>query len=178
MPTAVKSDTRRAILEDKFSPFSNWIRQNPALDSRRCRLDVQNLDYIIHGFGRDEIYLMLLEEKQYAGRQSDSQRETHSLIDQALRFASEARAPLRTMRGKKTLRHFGYHVVRFSQTNPEDSDCILWDGKPIDAKTLTLLLSFVIDPNTLQPLVDDETSSGDILSRRSEKEAENGTYYR
>lgn len=43
-------------------------------------------------------------------------------------------------------------MLRFSGTEPGDSDSIWWDERVIDEDTLTATLSFELDPDTLRPL--------------------------
>jgi len=44
------------------------------------------------------------------------------------------------------------HVLRFSGLGPDDSKFIEWDDKDINADTLTDLLRFDLDPDTLKPI--------------------------
>ncbi len=141
--------TRQANNADYFTAFSLWLRKQRELDSRVAKLDIQNLDYIIHGFGRNAAYLMLVEEKRFNGKQKSTQAETHSLLDQALAaFAGK----IATMRGPKPLYYFGYHLLVFSGEGPDDSEVIRWDGTAITKQVLVRLLRFELNPLTLQPL--------------------------
>jgi len=82
--------------------------------------DSENLDYI--WFAYDECKIMLLEEKRFNGKQSFPQRDTHGIIHQALEFACKSRLEFKRESPSKNgpIEYFGYHLIQFENTNPED----------------------------------------------------------
>lgn len=151
------------------SSFGRWLRNNKALDASdgHCFVDQ---DYIVHKFkthgGRDFQLLMALEIKTMGAEPTAAQRDTLHLFNQVMRNRKQTptkdmrfqagTAPLRvfsTLAGRDVqLRIFGVHVLRFSGMGPDDSETIHWDRTPIDVATLTALLRFDLDPDTLKPL--------------------------
>ncbi len=111
--------TRERVIEGD-TPFGEWLRSHPALDSRRG-YDIQNLDYAYHHFLRGN--LMLLEEKQNRGTSSYAQQDTHGIINQALAFAFNHPAfTLKRLSAKRPARitYHGYHLIQFERTSPRD----------------------------------------------------------
>lgn len=150
------------------SSFSRWIRGNKELDSRSgyCVIDQ---DYWIHRFktygDRAFQLLMLVEIKTLNGQLSDAQRDTLHIINQFLRNRRQTptkdlkHQPGNALPVKSTMngafvnvRAYGMHVLQFSGLGPDDSESINWDSKPIDVATLTGLLRFDLDPDSLNPL--------------------------
>ena len=117
--------------DDKSTEFGLWLRgqlphQNTdvkSIGSRRSQFsrgyDINNLDYIILQYMDD--CLMLLEEKRYGANQRFNQAESHKLIDQALRFACAGGCLFWRVRPPpRPLKYYGYHIITFENTNPED----------------------------------------------------------
>jgi hypothetical protein len=147
--------------------FGRWIRNNPDLDSAKGYC-VTDQDYWIHRFkvngSRGFQCIMLVEVKTMGAELSDAQKDTIWIIDQITRNrrvtptkkgrAQSGSGPSKVRsivaRGDVELRAFGAHILTFSSLGPDDSDLILWDGKPIETKTLTSLLRFDLDPDTLR----------------------------
>lgn len=50
------------------------------------------------------------------------------------------------------VRHYGYHLLQFEKTCPDDSSWIRWDGKEITADQMVALLRFEIHPLTFMPM--------------------------
>ena len=100
------------------TPFGRWLRGNPIFDSGRG-FDAQNLDYIWHHYLDGK--LMLIEEKSYGAHQSLAQKDTHSIIDQALRFACSQMLFSRIKKNRpRKIAYYGYHIIQFEKTSPED----------------------------------------------------------
>lgn len=131
--------------DSEGTPFGLWLRQQQEIDSRRCGLSIQNLDYIIHMYGDVSCQkIMLIEEKRYNGKQSFAQKDTHSIIDQSLTHANGKL--VRTTRGLVVkLHYFGYHLLTFENTTPEDGR-MWWDGILITESTLLSMLRFETSP--------------------------------
>lgn len=151
------------------SSFGRWIRANPELDSR-AGYSVMDQDYWIHCFkhqgNRDFQLLMLVEIKTYSSTMSKAQTDTAWIIDQVTRNrratptnqpriqSGNAPSKVRSqITGKWVyLRAYGVHLLQFSGRGPDDSATIIWDKTPIDLATLTSLLRFDLDPDTLKPM--------------------------
>jgi len=159
--------------------FGRWIRNNPNLRSAEgfCVSDLDAViteRRIIHQYkrridgeySRDFQLMMNLEIKTMCADLDDAQRDTLHMLNQvirnrkqtptkALRFQS-GNAPIKVksiLSGEYVnFRHFGVHVLRFEGLGPNDSRWIKWDGKDIDADTLTRLLRFDLDPDTLKEM--------------------------
>ena len=151
------------------SSFGRWLRNNKALDASDgyCFVDQ---DYFLHKYktqgGREFQLLMTLEIKTMGSNPTLAQRDTLHCVNQVMRNRKQTptkdlqfqagSAPLRVfsllLNREVQLRTFGVHVLRFSGMGPDDSDTIHWDRRPIDVATLTALLRFDLDPDTLKPL--------------------------
>ena len=145
--------------------FGRWIRNNERLDSV-LGFAVTDQDYLIHQFKRHgdrEIQCMMqIEIKQFGKTVSDSQRETLHIQNQLLRnrvnknlnWQSDYR-PQKVwsimQKRKILLRHFGVHILTFSNLGPDDSSKITWDIKHvITLDLLTSILRFDLDPDSLR----------------------------
>jgi hypothetical protein len=127
------------------TPFSRWLRLYPELDSK-YGYDGEDIDgtqrFIWHQYRRG--YLRLLEIKCGDAVQSYAQRDTQSIIDQALRFAFTHPAfslkrenPRRPIR----IRYLGYSLVQFERSCPDDGR-IHVDGKPMTTEEFIRFLKF------------------------------------
>lgn len=144
--------------------FGRWIRNNPNLDSEIGYV-VTDQDYWIHQYkrydNREFQCLMLVEIKTFGSELSTSQRSTFHWINLLMRNRRQRNLHLQagsgpiicgksTMTGKNILlRSFGMHVLRFSHLGPDDSEWIKWNDKNITIDTLTSILRFDLDPDTL-----------------------------
>jgi hypothetical protein len=151
------------------SAFSRWTRENPELDSAEgtCIIDQ---DYWIHRFktyhGREFQLLMGVEVKTFSAKPTDAQKDTLFALNQVMRNRRTTptkqnkfqvgTAPLEVfsfMIGRKIrLRTYGVHLLTFSGSGPEDSNFITWNRTRITKQTLTKLLKFDLDPDTLRPI--------------------------
>jgi hypothetical protein len=150
--------------------FGRWIRNNKQLDSSEgfCVIDQ---DYWIHRFkhydDRDFQLIMLVEIKTNSADLTDAQRDTLHIANQIMRNRSwtptkqlkhqpdlSVVRKVRSIKNKKfiNVRVYGVHCLRFSHLGPDDSDWIIWDHNQIDQETLTQLLRFDLDPDTLKPI--------------------------
>jgi hypothetical protein len=149
--------------------FGRWIRNNPELDSGKG-FSVVDCDYWIHRFktfeNREFQCIMLVEVKTCGADLSMAQRDTLLMVNQIMR--NRRQTPTKEKRyeaGDSILRVrsammsrdvnakvFGVHKLRFSGLGPDDSDWISWDDKMIDEPTLSQILRFDLDPDTLNPI--------------------------
>lgn len=152
--------------------FGRWIRENKHLDSTKG-IVVYDIDYIVHrcktAHGKHKQLMMFVEVKTRNSDMTDSQRDTLYMAAQ-LTQNRRMNPALKNKRnrwnsaivkgwsrgvtevwsefekGFVDVLHFGFFKLQFSGLGPTDSEFILWNEKPIDAETLTKLLSFDIDP--------------------------------
>jgi len=136
-----------------------------------------DLDVLLHKYltfddkkGRRDIQcLMFVEVKTFGAEITKQQRDTLSLFSQVLRnrhvninsnrkgrHALNHIPPcscLSIFKGKMvTLRMFGGHLLTLERDDPENSNSILWDYKPISKEQLVQLLSFEIDPDSFRAM--------------------------
>lgn len=139
----MNSTTTRKRHDDGDTPFGAWMRHHPQLDSRLYHLDIENIDYAVFEYMQG--LLMLLEEKRgFNNFPTDAQVDTHSIIDQALRFAFshpdfavERVYPDRT----QNIVYYGYFLVQFERTNPDDGE-IRVNNIPVSKDQLLQFLKF------------------------------------
>ena len=150
--------------------FGRWIRNNRELDSAKGYC-VTDQDYWIHRFkthgDRSFQCIMLVEIKTMGAELSAAQNDLLWIIDQIMRNRRDTptKKDTRTQAGmgvvkvrsviskrEVVLKAFGVHVLTFSALGPDDSSWITWDKKQIDQETLTGLLRFDLDPDTLNKI--------------------------
>ena len=156
--------------------FERWMRGQEELDSKfgLVRFD---LDVLIHRYmtptdkrsTRDIQCLMAVEVKTHNGQLRPAQRDTFSMLSQVLRNRKTnihhkkrglhlcdhtpiSKAFSRMLGKRVTLRMFGMHLLTLSGNDPTDSASIVWDNRQIDPATLTKLLRFDIDPDSLREM--------------------------
>lgn len=111
---------------------------------------------------------MTIEVKEYGAYPSDAQRSTFAILSGYIKnfFGNRhtRRGATNDIAGKRRkvwdpvfsrwvqVRHYGYHLLQFEKTCPDDSAWIKWDGKEITADVLVKLLRFEIHPLTLKPM--------------------------
>lgn len=156
--------------------FARWVRNEPELYSHLgycfSDIDVNSFLYIVHKYRtqheREIQYLMMLEVKIFSGDVKESQRETISFISQIFRNRKETPTKKNNRRqlnptinklystlSKRFIipKLFGFHLLQFSETGPEDSNLIKWDHIwTISKEKLIKLLKFELDPDTLKPM--------------------------
>jgi hypothetical protein len=130
----------------KDSPFSAWVRNHPELDSRNYGYDFEDLDCIWHQYVDGK--MMLLEMKQYMTLPSYAQVDTHSIINQCVKFACSHPDFYLNRKNKSRptkIQYFGYYVVKFERTNPEDG-CIYINGIEVTKEEFLRFLQFEYIP--------------------------------
>lgn len=150
--------------------FSTWLRTQPELDSQKGYVamdhDLMWHRYRTHPEGRRFQLMMNIEVKSFGTEPTECQLDSMCMENQVLRNRRQTptkklrwqagHAPLQVWssmhKQKIWLRHFGWHLLRFSHRGPEDSEWIEWDRKRIDIETLVALLKFDLDPDNLQPM--------------------------
>lgn len=164
------------------SPMERWIRRHPTLDSKHgiVRFDI---DILLHRYKsvrdskgcRDIEFMMFIEVKTFSASLTDTQQDTLGLLNQLLRNRKRnihsdprrqvngqpAKAYSRMKNREVPLRLLGGHLLQLSGSNPQDSDQIMWDYKPINEETLVELMLFDRDPDNL------DANKSDWMRRRS-----------
>ena len=150
--------------------FGRWIRNNTELDSIKHTMVVQDQDYWIHKYatnGTKSFKLLVgVEIKTMGAQLTEPQRDLLHILNQLMR--NRKQTPTKNLKWQAgpginvvqslmhtcnvRLRAYGMHVLTFSGLGPDDSDSISWDGTPIDVETLTQILRFDLDPDTLKPI--------------------------
>ena len=129
--------------------FSDWLRNRVGKLSS-INYSNHNLDYIWHNYR--ENWFITIEEKRYGARSSDSQRDTHGVIEQLLRFSSGCPV-MNVVRGKQVqIEYRGHYEIVFSHTNPDDSDWIKINGRSANKGTLFRILLSGTFPNWIVDL--------------------------
>ena len=150
--------------------FGRWIRNNRELDSAKGYC-VTDQDYWIHRFkthgNRAFQCIMLVEIKTMGAEPTLAQSDTLWIVDQLMRNRRDTptkkdtrlqagagpvkvRSAMRS--GEVVLKAMGVHVLTFSGLGPDDSSRITWDNKEITTDTLTKILRFDLDPDSLNEL--------------------------
>jgi hypothetical protein len=149
------------------SPFLEWIRRVPELDSREFCISVQDNDVWIHQYSsRNEAprgmsgpifdNLMLVEVKTFYADVPYAQRDTLDVVNGLLRKASVVKGRRRLVRLADTrhagcfrrVRCFGVHFLQLSGDRPDNSDEILWDQRhQLSIDGLVNLLRYEHDPD-------------------------------
>lgn len=149
------------------SPFSNWIRNCPDLDSKDVKFSVQNNDLWMHRFSERQeskrvtiaqVYehLQLVEVKTFNAEMPFAQKDTFDVVDKIIRKASMQngrRRPIsipdtRRPGCNRSVRWLGLHLLQMSNDRPDNSVRMIWDGKfDLNEKTLIEVLRFDRDPD-------------------------------
>lgn len=128
---------------DTATAFSQWIRAQPLLDSKKAGFSITDVDFVIHQFkpfSRNRQRVMLLEEKTNCNDLTKpAQRDTLMLLDYALRAADGSTIP--GLYGDRVIEYYGLHVVVLEHTSPLDG-AIWWDRQQVDVKGLLRRLQF------------------------------------
>lgn len=134
--------------DGKGTPFTNWIRCQPGLESS------MNVGYV--GSDVDLIWynyrlamLMLIEEKRFMAEVNPSQEAVQSLLHQALSFAlSHDDLTFHSLRKPipPKVTYCGYHLIQFEKTGPEDG-AISIDGTAVTKHQLVSFLRFEWTPD-------------------------------
>lgn len=149
------------------TPFSAWLRAEPALDSIQCHLYATDRDYTTHSFrdnvdalGPRRVQLMqALEVKTRGGMPNAFQQQTkffeHQLLNQKRRLQCSLDGDT------KVIWHFGYHILSLPCDRPDEFPMVTWVsftesgalyGRTISTADLIRVLKFELRPDTLEPL--------------------------
>jgi len=138
-----------------FSDFAQWRNKNIGLDSRNFGLTVGDVDQIFFYDESEQWMVMFLEVKSRGKKTVEtSQKNIYLLLDSVFRTVAGKVLPLKLW-GKivdRKIRYMGRHLLVMSGTRPDNSEWMLWDGKPTTEQELVRTLRFELDPNTLRPL--------------------------
>lgn len=148
------------------SPFHEWIRNEPQLDSREFNISIQDNDLWIHRFSRRNErvtgrplleHIQLVEVKTFDADMPYAQRDTLQVIDTILRLSTtynHRRRPIKIKDARegrpgcyRSVRWLGVHLLQLSGARPDISNRILWDKKLVNLEMLVDLLRFDRDPD-------------------------------
>lgn len=134
---------------DEYSTENGlWLRRQHAIDSRLAKLDIQNLDYVVHRYAFPGVRLfMLIEEKRFMAEPTFAQSDTFSILNQALWLANGQTITTRRNTRAKLL-YYGLHLLQFERTCPDDG-AIFWDRQEITVDVYLKLLRFEIHPSSI-----------------------------
>jgi hypothetical protein len=146
------------------TPFADWLRSEPRLDSITERLSVTDCDYWIHQYRahHDRIgerlidSILLLELKVNNTDLPYSQRDTLRLVNEGFRQCFYTKShDVKTMTMKfgsevRKVRCYGAFLLVLSKARPDEDGCLIkWHGRLIDRDQLIEILTFQRDPRTL-----------------------------
>lgn len=153
------------------TPFSQWLREHPELDSHVERLSATDCDMWVHRYSarderareaaldvRDAIdSIMLVEVKTHAKSVPYAQRDTLTVVDALLRMSCMLPSGRRkhvtisdgrlSNRSTRRVRCFGVHLLVLSGARPDQSEEIRWDRSFLHETHLLELLRFERDPD-------------------------------
>lgn len=160
--------------------FERWMRNERGLDSIRDGIVRFDLDLLLHRYKRsidkkgirDIQCMMFIEIKTFNAPLKSAQRDTLSMLSQALR--NRRRTPHTKKQGLHLKNHcpptkaysrrekrdvvlwmLGGHLLTLSGDDPVSSESIMWDEtKPIDIATLIELLRFDRYPDGKLEMID------------------------
>jgi len=124
--------------DNHSTEFGLWIRDFGP-DSRRDKLDVENLDYVIFNYGTGD--LALIEEKRFGKIPTRAQWDTLGVVDQLLKHGADSGKLIKTLRGWRKIKYHGLFLLRFENTTPDDGWMEL-NGKRISRNELMRFLNF------------------------------------
>jgi hypothetical protein len=116
----------QARRDSHSTEFGLWLREQKEIDSS-LGFVASNIDYLWRNYKNGE--WMLIEEKRYGGLVKPYQLELFRILDAAC---------------KHDINYKGFHVIKFTNTSPEDGKIIL-DGTEITKQQLLAFLRFEFD---------------------------------
>jgi hypothetical protein len=157
----------RGRIYGEDTPFSAWMRRQPALDSIAFHLYSTDRDFTNHsyrdnvdGLGPRRVQLMqAIEVKTRGGMPNDFQRQTKFFEHQLLNQKRRLRCCLEG--DTKCVWHFGYHILSLPGEDPDEFPLLTWvsfdasgalRGRTIPTADLVRILGFQLRPDTLEPL--------------------------
>lgn len=141
------------------SPYHQWLRETPELDSRHYGISVTDSDHWQHKFSRSNgeryDHLMLIEVKCFSRPVPFAQNDTLDVVGQLLRGNvrnNGRRYPVRIKDSRRSgcfrlVRCYGMHILTMSGDRPDTSSRLWWDGKRIFYHQLIGIYRFELDPD-------------------------------
>ena len=139
------------------TPFSEWIRNNPCLDSSNG-FSCMDIDWIWHQYlvsgdtigTRTVNHIMLIEEKTCLADISHAERDSMLILKQALEIADRCgRKFLTARKDKLRVRFWGYFKLRHDGKPFSQHSIIYWNKRKINLDQLEKILQFKLNPRTL-----------------------------
>ena len=160
------------VKHGKETLFKQWARSKPELDSSQGFV-IYDADFWVHLYkthGTRKVQcMMMVEVKTYGAKPDKAQDDTLGLVDQMMRNRESNIdcEPIRRQVGglplamfsnlkneKICCRVFGVHYLIFEKDGPQNSDWIKWDNHVITEAQLVDLLTFNLDPDHPNQLLD------------------------
>lgn len=156
--------------------IGRWLRGRQDLRSEDginiydedCFCDRRVVHKYHEGGDRSVQFYMVVEIKEYGAYPSPAQQSTFSILSSYLKnYVGNMHSRVGStcdIAGKRkkvwdpvferyvSVRHYGFHLLQFEKTSPEDSEWIKWNKKTITEDQLVQLLRFEIHPFTLMPV--------------------------
>jgi len=151
--------------------FSQWVRAQPELDSKRDGIVLNDIDFIVHKYHQHSDkcgtrlveMMMVVELKCHGAEPTDQQIDTlgifHQLVQNRRKTPTKPKVGMRAQEQKRLVKAYSYmkrtevpvwcfgaHFLILSGTTPDDSDVITWDGAEITREQVIRLLKFELDP--------------------------------
>ena len=144
------------------TPFTNWTRIQRGLESN-TRVGYVGTDLDLAWYNYVKAKFMLLEQKLGEEQYKPSQRSTHSVLDQVLRFAcADPDFTLSTPKGclpiPARVDYCGVHLIRLEDASSDENNVWkgfgrIWiDDKQVSRDQLLRFLKFEWMPDTQTPL--------------------------
>lgn len=111
--------------DDHSTEFGLWIREQPEIDSGLGFI-ATNIDYVWRNYKTDQ--WMLIEEKRFGHKLKYYQKEIFRLLNWCCKHQPH---------------FFGFHILTFENTSPDDGK-IFWDEKEITKAELLSYLTFSV----------------------------------
>ena len=141
--------TLQAYDKSQHTPFSNWIREQPEIDSKLGFITT-NIDFLWESYKTNE--WMLIEEKRYRGELRPAQRGQYYRLYQLISklkevniIAEDNDSKFKDKIGKTVKWKFrGFHLLQFDISTPDDSRIMWLNGEKIEKEELMDFLKFRI----------------------------------
>jgi len=156
--------------------LGRWLRAQPRLRSEDginiydadCSVERRIVHRYKDGNSREAQCYMEVEVKEYGAEPTAAQRSTFQILSDYLKntvcniHSSRGASQDRSGKFRKIydrefdrhvwVRHYGWHLLQFERTSPEDSAWIKWDKILITSEQLVGLFAFDLHPYSLKPL--------------------------
>lgn len=147
---------KRLIYTQAIPPFNQWINElrEDELNPRKYGFSFTDIDGVFFRLEKnDDVSVALLEVKIYGKRSTQNVSTVNKKLFSALNSvmtACDGRFYRYTLDGENIpfcFNYLGMHVLKMSDTRPDDSEWMTWDGHYIDQDTLVRILRMELNPH-------------------------------